>query len=225
MQGLRQSCEELNAQHRQAVTALAQMQEQRDEASRPLEEAERLHATLQQQIHQLEERAQHARAELETEQIRRAVLEEELQAVRNHGERRTYPRISPETFNVELDDYSGSPLYRGGVRDLSLKGFGVETPVALECPATLPVRARLTWRGREAPLASDARLVWKRQDATTHRHHQGFALEGMPEHTVDAITRAFPALRPSWMAPASVPRPRPARRRAPRRAAASPSSS
>src|SRR3989338_2690352 len=225
MQELRQSFEELNAQHRQAVTAMAQMQGQRDEASRHLEEAERLHETLQQQIHQLEERAQRARAELETEQTRRATLEEELQMVRNHWERRTYPRISPETFNVELDDYSGSPLYRGGVRDLSLKGFGVETPVALECPATLPVRARLTWRGREAPLESDARLVWKRQDAATHRHQQGFALEGMPEQTVDLITRAFPALQPSWMAPAFVPRPRPARRRAPRRAAALPSSS
>ena len=178
-----------------------------------------------QKTHQLEERLQRARAEFEAEQARRATLEEELHAVRNHGERRTYPRISPEAFNVELHDYSGSPIYRGGVRDLSLKGFGVETPVALECPATLPVRARLTWRGCDRPLESEARLVWKRQHATTQRCQQGFALEGAAQQTVETIARAFPTLRPSWMEPPSVPRPRPAQRPARRRTAASPSSS
>lgn len=205
IQGLRQSFEELNVQHRQTLEALTAMQGERDESLRVLEDTKRLHDALAQQTRQLEERVQQVRVELEAEQARRTTLEEELKMLRHYGERRTSPRISPAEFNVELQDYGGSPIYRGGVRDVSLKGFSVETPVSLECPPTLPVRARLMWKGRNEPLESEARIVWQQQHAATQRYQQGFELEKP---------------LPSWaeLPPATRPRPsrRPARQRVPR---------
>ncbi|MBI4354699.1 MAG: PilZ domain-containing protein [Candidatus Omnitrophica bacterium] len=207
MQRLRHTFDELTAQHHHTVTALRQVEGQRDEATGALEEAKR---ALQQQLHQVEEQVRQAQAQLDamqqlvkdrdtqldTERRRRIALEEELKTVRSAGERRQYPRISPEAFTAELQDYGGTPLYRGHVRDLSLRGFGVDTPIPLDFPATLPVRARLTWPGCRRPLESEARLAWKRQDEITQRYQQGFELEGMSERARAAMLRAFPTLQP-----------------------------
>ncbi len=206
MRSLRQSFEDLAVQHHQTVVALQEARGQRDEAKGLLEEARQV---LQQQLHHAEEQVRQAQAQLdamqefvkerdtqlEAERTRRIALEDELKSLRSSSERRQYPRINPAAFTAELRDYGDTPLYRGHVRDLSLKGFGVDTPIPLDFPATLPVRARLTWPGCRRPLESHARLVWKRQDAITQRYQQGFELEGISERASGAMLRAFPALQ------------------------------
>jgi hypothetical protein len=232
MRVLSQSFEELTAQHQQTVTALQEAQGQRDQANRLLEETQGI---LQQQIHHLGAQVHQAQAQLdamqqlvkerdaqlEEERTFRLALEDELKAIRNYGERRKYPRRSLTGLTAELRDDGGTSIYEGLARDLSLKGFGVDTLAPLECSATLPVRARLTWPGCERPLESDARLVWKRQHAATRRYEQGFELEGLPATVRGELTQVFPELQPSRRRSSSRARtrPRPAKRVSRRRIA------
>ncbi|MBI3324359.1 MAG: PilZ domain-containing protein [Candidatus Omnitrophica bacterium] len=170
---LQETCSQLEARAQEA-------ERQRDQANWFLGESRTAQEALRQQAEQA------ARA-LEAEQSYRRTLEDELAAIRVHGERRAAFRICRPGMTVELQDSSGATIFRGLPRDISRTGFGIEMEQPLGQSETFQVR--LAFPGVDRLVEATGRVVWQRHDATAPRYLSGYELTALSPDLAQRLIR------------------------------------
>ena len=181
---------QLEAGHREVAAGLRECQRQRDEANRYLEELRPAHEDLRRQHQQLT--AQFARATDDIEGMRRLAeqwqddldvaragrqaAEKELQAVRDHGERRGRVRTYRPDMVAEIRSPEGGLLFHGCPQNVSVTGlaFAVDQPFD-EAPDFVEITLHIPGVGR--PLEAIGRLAWR--EAVEGSHQNGCELLDM----------------------------------------------
>lgn len=159
------------------VKRLEEAEHQRDETGVSLGEERANREALGFQLAQLQ------RALTDTSQRWQGVqdashrLQQELQALRTHGERRRHARVKVRQASIELYGRKNEPPTVGALRDVSRAGISLETDQAL--PPSDLVHLRLQVPG-EAPIESKARCRWRRSEGQPLRSCAGYRLSSMP---------------------------------------------
>jgi len=162
------------------------LQQARDEAHRTLGAVRAERDALSAQLKALREEFEAVSTRERALREQADELTEELDVLRQYGERRQADRAHVNEARLEVLDDQQAVLFSGTPRDLSASGFGVETERSL--PVREAVRVRLLLPGRQ-PIATTAKLVWQQPQGTnTHFRHGGLFV-GLAESDRAVITQ------------------------------------
>jgi len=159
------------------VKRLEEAERQRDEAGVSLGEERATRTALESQLAQLQLEVGDTSQRWQALQEASCELQQELQALRTHGERRRYRRVNISQASVELRGKKNDPPTIGALRDVSRAGLSLETGQAL--PSADMIHLRLQVPG-EAPIELKARCRWRRSEGEPLRFCAGYRLLSIP---------------------------------------------
>jgi len=206
LQTLQENAQRLEERHRELMATLQEAERQRDESNWYLGESRAAQEALRHEIQQLTDQLNQTQATLqatqrcseerqqalEAAQARSQILEASVGGGRLSSERRRAGRIDRSGITVELHDEEGAALFQGAIRDISRRGFGLDSSKPMELPTSL--RVRLHVPGLERPVASTGRLVWQRQDPSTRQYRAGCELSELSPEMGEAFELALAKL-------------------------------
>jgi len=166
------------------------LQREREEARWYLGEARAERDTLSAQLEALSKEFEGVATRERALRDQTEELAEELEALRQYGERRKAERACVNAATIELLDDEQTILFAGTPRDLSASGFGVEAERSL--PVREAVRIRLSLPGQN-PIASKARLVWQQRHGDNAHYRHGGLFVGLGDADRAVITQTVEA--------------------------------